>query len=122
MNALEEKKKYMKNDFEEITADFQNMPVFERKVNNSADKPFSVNDRLNKGLKIGMNDRLGFVKHLFNGSTADFNRVLSQLNTMTTADSAHNFINTMVKPEYNHWEGKDAYADRFIELVERGFS
>jgi hypothetical protein len=122
MKALEDKKKYMKNDFEEITADFQNLPVFERKVNNNADKPFSVNDRLNKGLKIGMNDRLGFVKHLFNGSTADFNRVLSQLNTMTTADSAHNFINTMVKPEYNNWDGKDAYADRFMEVVERGFS
>ncbi|PPK96608.1 hypothetical protein LY01_00431 [Nonlabens xylanidelens] len=116
-------KKYTKNDLEEITADFQTMPVFERKVNdtNASDKPLSLNDRLNRGLKIGMNDRLGFIKHLFNGSDQDFNRVISQLNTMTTFNDAYSFIDTMVKPDYNNWEGKDAYADRFLELVERNY-
>jgi len=115
-------KQYTKNDLEEITADFQTMPVFERKVNDTkADKPLSLNDRLNRGLKIGMNDRLGFIKHLFNGSDQDFNRVISQLNTMTTFNDAYSFIDTMVKPDYNNWEGKDAYADRFLELVERNY-
>ena len=116
-------KPYTKNDLEEITADFQTMPVFERKVNDttSDEKPVSLNDRLHKGLKFGMNDRLGFIKHLFNGSDQDFNRVISQLNTRTTYKDAQNFIDSMVKPDYNNWEGKDAYANRFMELVEKNY-
>jgi hypothetical protein len=122
LSDFEVKQQFHKNDFEEITADYESMPVFERKVNDTPDKPLSVNDRLNKGLKIGMNDRLGFIKHLFNGNTEDFNRVLSQLNTITTIANAQHFIDTMVKPEYNNWMGKDLYADRFMELVTRNYS
>jgi hypothetical protein len=122
LSEFEVKQQFHKNDFEDITADYQSLPEFERKVNDTSNKPLSINDRLNKGLKIGMNDRLGFVKHLFNGSTADFNRVLSQLNTITTAGEAQNFIDTMVKPEYNNWTGKDLYADRFMELVARNYA
>jgi len=116
-------KRYAKNDLEEITADFQTMPIFERKVNDAKadEKPLSLNDRLHKGLKFGMNDRLGFIKHLFNGSDQDFNRVISQLNTRSTFQDAQNFINTMVKPDYNNWEGKDNYANRFMELVGKNY-
>jgi len=28
----------------------------------------------------------------------------------------------MVKPDYNNWEGKDDYAQRFMEVVEKKFS
>lgn len=116
-------KRYTKNDLEDITADFQTMPVFERKINDAKadEKPLSLNDRLNKGLKFGMNDRLGFIKHLFNGSDQDFNRVISQLNTRNSYEDAQSFINTMVKPDYNNWEGKETYANRFMELVERNY-
>ncbi|MGB5982719.1 MAG: hypothetical protein WBG46_11305 [Nonlabens sp.] len=116
------KPQYNKNDFEEITADFKETPVFERKVNDSSERPKSLNERLNQGMKIGMNDRIGFVKHLFNGSTDDFNRVLSQLNTFPTLEKANHFINNMVKPEYNNWEGKDVHADKFMDLLERNYS
>lgn len=122
LSDFEVKQQFHKNDFEEITADYQSLPEFERKVNDTSNKPLSINDRLNKGLKIGMNDRLGFIKHLFNGSADDFNRVLSQLNTIPTADRAQDFIDTMVKPEYNNWTGKELYADRFMELVSRNYS
>lgn len=115
------KPEYNKNDFEEITADFKEMPVFERKVNDSSERPKSLNERLNQGMKIGMNDRIGFVKHLFNGSTDDFNRVLSQLNTIPDLNAANDFIENMVKPEYNNWDGKDAYEAKFKELVERNY-
>ncbi|ARN78591.1 hypothetical protein BST97_11665 [Nonlabens spongiae] len=115
------KPEYNKNDFDEITADFKDMPVFERKVNDNSERPKSLNDRLNQGMKIGMNDRIGFVKHLFNGSTDDFNRVLSQLNTIPNLSEANNFIDNMVKPEYNNWDGKDAYEAKFKELVERNY-
>lgn len=108
-------------DLEKLTADFQTMPEFERKVNNEVDKPVSLNDRLNKGFSIGMNDRLGFVKHLFAGNHNDLDRVMSQLSTMASLDDAKAFVENMVKPDYNNWSGKENYEERFMELLTRKF-
>jgi hypothetical protein len=87
----------------------------------SEDKPKSLNDRLNRGIKIGMNDRIGFIKHLFNGNDAEFNRVVSQLSTIERVDEARHFIDSLVKPDYNNWEGKETYETRFMEIVERSY-
>lgn len=82
----------------------------------------SLNDKLtNKEIKVDLNNRLAFVKHLFNGSTEDYNRVLSQLNTIDTEERSISFIENMVKPDYNHWVGKEEYAERFMQLIERRF-
>jgi len=81
----------------------------------------SLNDQLHKNLQIGLNDRIAFVKHLFEGSQEEFNRVVSQLNTLKTEKEAHKFIKKMVKPDYN-WENQEEYEARFIELVERKFN
>jgi hypothetical protein len=123
MIEIPDTKKYTKNDLEEITAGFETMPVFERKLPPpvAEEKQKSLNDKLNRGLKFGINDRLGFVKNLFNGSDQDFNRVISQLNTMETFNDAQQFIDTMVKPDYNNWDGKESFANRFMELVERNY-
>ena len=81
----------------------------------------SLNDKLKQGnIQVGLNDRIAFVKHLFNHSQADFNRVLSQLNTFKTEKEAQNFIKKMVKPDYD-WSGKEEYEERFIDLIERRF-
>ena len=81
----------------------------------------SLNDTLNQeNIQVGLNDRIAFVKHLFNHSQADFNRVLSQLNSFKTEKEAHNFIKKMVKPDYD-WSGKEEYEERFLDLVERKF-
>ena len=85
-------------------------------------KSYSLNERLSKGITIGLNDRIAFMKHLFNNSSEDYNRVLSQLITFDTFYEAKNFIDNMVKPDYNNWDGKDEYADRFMEIVEKKFS
>ncbi len=85
------------------------------------DRPKSLNDRLNQGIKIGMNDRIGFIKHLFNGNDTEYNRVVSQLSTIEKADDARNFIDSLVKPDYNNWEGKETYAERFMDIVERSY-
>jgi hypothetical protein len=116
-------KTYDKNDLEQLTADFQTMPVFERKTGQLTDsnKPKSLNSSLNKGLKIGMNDRIGFVKHLFNGNSQDYDRVISQLNTKPDYETARTFLEQMIKPDYNNWEGKESYESRFLEIVERNF-
>ena len=89
----------------------------------TAKKAQSLNDKLTtKEITVGLNDRLAFVKHLFNNSTEDFNRVISQLNTIETQDRSVAFIENMVKPEYGQWKGKEEYATRFMAIIERRFS
>jgi hypothetical protein len=34
---------------------------------------------------------------------------------------ALDFIENMVKPSYNNWEGKDDYAQRFMEVLKKDF-
>ncbi len=84
-------------------------------------KVSSLNDTLIKGINIGLNDRIAFVKHLFGGSNEDFNRVISQISTYDSFQEVQQFIVDMVKPDYNNWEGKEEYADRFMNLIEKKF-
>jgi len=85
-------------------------------------RSISLNDRMAKGIIIGLNDRIAFMSHLFANSSEDYNRVLSQLMTFDTFEDAKNFIDNMVKPDYNNWQGKEEYAERFMEIVEKKFS
>jgi hypothetical protein len=82
----------------------------------------SLNDRLNKTISFGLNDRIGFEKKLFGGSSDDFNRVISQLNTFDSFDEAKSFVLDFVKPDYNNWEGCEEFEARFMEVVEKKFS
>lgn len=87
----------------------------------SKTKKASLNDKLKQqNIQVGLNDRIAFVKHLFNHSQADFNRVLSQLNSFKTEKEAHNFIKKMVKPDYD-WTGKEEYEERLMDLIDRKF-
>ena len=88
----------------------------------SESKPLSLNDSIKKTITIGLNDRIAFEKYLFGGSGEDFNRVLSQLNTFDNFPDAYNFIEDLVKPDYNNWEGKEDYENRFMEIIENKFS
>jgi len=90
-------------------------------VSSSESNTTSLNDRINnQKIQVGLNDRIAFVKHLFNFSQEDFNRVLSQLNSFSTEQECKKFIINQVKLEYN-WAGKEEYEDRLIALVERKF-
>lgn len=84
-------------------------------------KIVSLNDKLSKGLDIDLNDRIAFVKHLFGNNDEDYNRVLNQLITFDNFYETKNFIDEMVKPDYNNWEGKDNYAERFMDIIEKKF-
>lgn len=111
-----------KKDFRNIGVDYDNLPDFEPVSHVSKEnKPRSLNDRLKKGINIGLNERLAYIRHLFDGNTADYNRVLSQLNTFTSLEEARKFIEKVVKPDYNHWEGKEVYEDRFMAHIENKF-
>ena len=85
-------------------------------------KTAAFNEMTTKSIAIGLNDRIGFVQHLFKDSNEDFNRVISQLNTFDTFEEAKNFINEMVLPDYNYWVGEEDYIERFMEIVEKKFS
>ena len=82
--------------------------------------PKSLNDTLAINIQIGLNDRIAFVKNLFDGSQEDFNRVLSQLNTYTSEKEAKKFIKKMVKPDYD-WSEQVELEARFLEIIERKF-
>lgn len=115
-----------KNDSFEIGNEYAQTPIFEAKDTTvqtpENDKPKNLNDRLKTGLKIGLNDKLSFIKHLFNGSASDYNRVLSQLETFSSEEEARGFISQMVKPDYHHWEGKEVQEERFMEIVAGRYS
>ncbi len=137
---LQKKTKQSPNDLEIFAEHYQHMPEFERKNNVTPPKSEtdnlqkkqtitgsefprkkSLNEALSRGLNIGLNDRLAFVKHLFEGQTEDYTRVLSQLETFDTFEEAADFINENVKPDYNHWESKEEYVNRFMMFVQKQF-
>lgn len=117
--------KTQKNDMGTIGGvHYDQLPKFEpvsHHTESTQDKPKSLNDRLKKRIHIGVNDRHAFIKHLFEGSATDYNRVLSQLNTIKSKEEAFNFVANMVKPDYNNWEGKEDYETRFLAIVENKF-
>ena len=116
LSAFLAKPDLMKNDKELL------MPTPEKEVKNTV-KQKSLNDAFgNKQIKVDLNNRLAFVKHLFNGHTEDYNRVLSQLNTIDTEERSIAFINNMVKPEYDNWAEKEEYETRFIALIQQKFA
>ena len=80
-----------------------------------------LNESLIKGIKIGLNDKIAFTKGLFDGSEEDFSRVVSQLQTYSSWDEAFNFLNNIVKPDYNNWEGKEEIEKRFLKCIENNF-
>jgi len=143
--------KYIKNDLDEFAASYQQTPTFERKepakgidvledkvsesfpldqkiktqrvsIDSASTRPKNLNDKLNQGLQIGLNDRLAFIKHLFDEKTEDYTRVLSQISTMKSYDEAANFISGKIKPDYNYWENKEEYSNRFMNIVEKSFN
>ncbi|GAA4305491.1 hypothetical protein GCM10023163_30120 [Aestuariibaculum suncheonense] len=120
------KTQYHKNDLEDLTADFKNMPIFDpvpKEQNGHANEKKSLNDKLkNGGLAIGLNDKLAFIKHLFEGNGADYDRVISQINTIGSFNEAKQFIETMVKPDHNDWANKDEFEMRFMEIIEGKFN
>lgn len=110
-----------KSDLNELTADFLEEPVFEPVDKSKQEGKKSLNDKLKKGLNIGLNDKIAFIKHLFDGKNEDYDRVLSQINTIDSFEDAKTFIQNMVKPDYANWEGKEDYELRFMGIIENKY-
>ncbi len=91
-------------------------------LNEDPSAPKSLNESLKKGLNIGLNDRIAFIKHLFEGNADDYQRVLSQINTFESFEEANNFIQNQVRQDYKGWPHKEEYEERFMGIVEKRFS
>ncbi len=128
----QEPAKRVADELKRFASTYKQTPVFGRKqadkepikntYNAQANKPRSLNESLNKGLHIGLNDRIAFINNLFAGSTQDFNRVLSQINTMDDFDSIQLFLEQQIKPDYQNWAGKEEFSERFLAIIEKKFS
>jgi len=117
-------KLYHRSNLEEITAGFEKMPDFEPKPNvpTKDNLKKSLNDKLKHGsFNIGLNDKIAFIKHLFDGKNEDYDRVLSQINTTNSYIEASRLIKDKVKPDYNNWKGKEVYEERLMEIIQSKF-
>ena len=123
--AILEKEK-PNTDFDDIAVGYDDLPIFDpidEVDNKTRNKPKSLNDKLKGSLiNIGLNDKIAFVKNLFEGSNEDYERVLSQINTSSSFEEASNFINKMVKPDYNDWNGKEEFEERFMGIIQSKFN
>lgn len=133
---IEIKPKAKQVSLEDILEDIKPTPTFIKapetpKVEDTQNKltkesthktPLSINDKMRKTVTIGLNDKIAFVKHLFGGSDADFIRVISQLNTFDKYSEANDFVQNIVKPDYNNWAGKEEIEERFMHIIENKFA
>ena len=81
----------------------------------------NINDQFSKKLSVDNNERLAFIKHLFDGDTNNYERVLNQTLTLGSWAEVSNLISSKVKIEYNNWKGKEDIADRFLAVLQKSF-
>lgn len=116
----------LKNDLEDLMASFKTMPIFEPVIktqNGISNEKKSLNDTIKSGgLTIGLNDKLAFIKHLFEGNSDDYERVMSQLKSFDTFEDAKQFVVEFVKLDYNNWIGKEDVEARFLQILESKYN
>jgi hypothetical protein len=118
--------------YEKLFETFEETPSFEPKKKENSVKQSkqevetipeikNINDRFNKTLRIDFNDRLAFIKNLFEGDTASYEKVLSQIVTFESWEEVFNFIDVQVKTEYDNWNKNEEIADRFLAILQKNF-
>jgi len=86
------------------------------------EKSKNINDLFDKKVSIDLNDRLTFIKYLFDDDVSNYERVLSQIVTFNSWEEVKVFINEMVKPEYQNWNDKAIFEERFMSTIQNFFS
>lgn len=109
------------HDLNELSPSYAQLPIFDAIEPETTQA--SLNDQLKtQGFQIGLNDRLAFVKNLFENKNEDYERVMSQLNTLDSFEEATSLLNSIIKPDYNNWEGQEDIEVRFLEIIEKKFN
>ena len=94
--------------------------ILDTEKDNSNDKK-NINDQFSKKLSVDNNERLAFIKHLFDGDKNNYERVLNQTLTLGSWSEVSNLITSKVKIEYNNWKGKEDIANRFLAVLQKSF-
>jgi len=91
------------------------------------DKPVSKTDQASIKpisdikLAITLNDKLLYVKDLFNGYNLAYSEAIEILNRFNTFEEAQRFLKTNYVTK-NNWEGKAATAEKFYALLRRRYA
>jgi hypothetical protein len=121
IDAINEPTETIVHDLNELSPTYAQLPIFDAIEPETTQA--SLNDQLkNQGFQIGLNDRLAFVKNLFENKNEDYERVMSQLNTLDSFEEATSLLNSIIKPDYNNWEGQEDIEVRFLEIIEKKFN
>lgn len=108
---------------DEILSQVPNDPVFEEKNQLKENITKTLNDVVgSQTIQFGLNDRIAFISHLFDGSEADFTEGINALNKIHSGVEAMRFIQERIKPVFNNWAGKEEYEERFVNIVMRKFN
>lgn len=108
---------------EDILANVPKEPIFEQKNPSKEVNQKTLNDIVsNKAIQFGLNDRIAFISHLFEGNERDFSEAINALNNLNSEQEAIRFIQQKIKPVFNNWIGKEEYEERFVEVVSKRFS
>lgn len=70
---------------------------------------------------ITLNDKLLYIKDLFNGYNLAYSEAIEILNRFNTFEEANRFLNKNYTVK-NNWEGKAETADKFFALLKRRYS
>jgi len=109
----------LKEEFRDTVSADKTSTLFDEEKSNEKK---TLNDKLlNNTIQVGLNDRIAFVKYLFNYSQEAFNNTLSKLNAFKTEKEAKEYIQFSVKPNYD-WSSKEEFEERLLLLIERKFS
>lgn len=118
--------------YEKLFETIEDMPTFVPKNNEgsteASESPIkeveernNINDHFAKILRIDLNDRLAFIKHLFEGDAKTYERVLAQVVTYQTWEEVSSFLEAQVKTEYDNWTGKEEVVERFLYTLQKNF-
>lgn len=69
---------------------------------------------------VSLNDKLLFIKELFNGYSLAYSEAMEILNRFDTFESADNFLKSNYAAK-NNWASKQATVDKFYEVLRRRF-
>ena len=121
IDAINEPTETIVHDLNELSPSYAQLPIVDAIEPETTQT--SLNDQLKtQGFQIGLNDRLAFVKNLFENRNEDYERVMSQLTTLDSFEEATSLLNSIIKPDYNNWEGQEEIEARFLEIIEKKFN
>ena len=81
----------------------------------------SLNDSLNKELKIGLNDRLSFVNQLFKGDTKAYEKFIKEIDALDNFEAVKSYLDQQIQDKYSYWKDKEDLANRLLHLIEKKF-